>query len=100
MQQQSPIQIIPQIKLLYNPGMQSAYNFVPGVMGLILMLICAMMTSISIVREKETGTMEVLLVSPVRPLWMIIAKMVPYLCCHASIWLQFCCCLFMYYMFR
>lgn len=63
MQQQSPIQIIPQIKLLYNPGMQSAYNFVPGVMGLILMLICAMMTSISIVREKETGTMEVLLVS-------------------------------------
>ena len=78
MQQQSPIQIIPQKKLLYNPGMQSAYNFVPGVMGLILMLICAMMTSISIVREKETGTMEVLLVSPVRPLWMIIAKMVPY----------------------
>lgn len=77
-QQQTPIQIIPQIKLLYNPGMQSAYNFVPGVMGLILMLICAMMTSISIVREKEMGTMEVLLVSPVRPLWMIIAKMVPY----------------------
>lgn len=78
MQQQIPIQIIPQIKLLYNPGMQSAYNFVPGVMGLILMLICAMMTSISIVREKEMGTMEVLLVSPVRPLLMIIAKTVPY----------------------
>lgn len=77
-QQQVPIQIIPQIKLLYNPGMQSAYNFVPGVMGLILMLICAMMTSISIVREKEMGTMEVLLVSPVRPLMMIIAKTVPY----------------------
>ena len=71
-------EIIPQIKLLYNPAMQSAYNFVPGVMGLILMLICAMMTSISIVREKETGTMEVLLVSPVRPLRMIIAKTVPY----------------------
>ena len=78
MQQQSPIQIIPQIKLLYNPGMQSAYNFVPGVMGLILMLICAMMTSISIVREKETGTMEVLLVSPVRPLFIVLAKAVPY----------------------
>lgn len=76
--QQTTIQIIPRIKLLYNPSMQSAYNFVPGVMGLILMLICAMMTSISIVREKETGTMEVLLVSPVRPLWMIVAKMVPY----------------------
>ena len=57
--------IVPQLKLLYNPQMKSAYNFVPGVMGLILMLICAMMTSISIVREKETGTMEVLLVSPV-----------------------------------
>ena len=70
--------IVPQLKLLYNPQMKSAYNFVPGVMGLILMLICAMMTSISIVREKETGTMEVLLVSPVRPLMMIIAKMVPY----------------------
>ena len=79
MQQQSPIQIIPQIKLLYNPGMQSAYNFVPGVMGLILMLICAMMTSISIVREKETGTMEVLLVSPVKPLFIVLAKAVPYL---------------------
>lgn len=76
--QHTPIQIIPQTKLLYNPDMQSAYNFVPGVMGLILMLICAMMTSISIVREKEMGTMEVLLVSPVRPLWMIIAKAVPY----------------------
>ena len=78
MQQQSPIQIIPQIKLLYNPGMQSAYNFVPGVMGLILMLICAMMTSISIVREKETGTMEVLLVSPVKPLFIVLAKAIPY----------------------
>lgn len=64
-------------KLLYNPQMKSAYNFVPGVMGLILMLICAMMTSISIVREKETGTMEVLLVSPVNPLFIILSKAVP-----------------------
>jgi ABC-2 type transport system permease protein len=55
-------------KLLYNPQMKSAYNFVPGIMGMLLMLICAMMTSISIVREKERGTMEVLLVSPIRPL--------------------------------
>lgn len=70
--------IIPQIKLLYNPQMRSAYNFVPGVMGLILMLICAMMTSISIVREKEMGTMEILLVSPVKPLFIILAKAVPY----------------------
>lgn len=67
------------IKLLYNPQMKSAYNFVPGVMGLILMLICAMMTSISIVREKETGTMEVLLVSPAGALFIILSKSVPYL---------------------
>ena len=70
--------IVPQVRLLYNPQMKSAYQFVPGVMGLILMLICAMMTSISIVREKEMGTMEVLLVSPVQPLFIILAKAVPY----------------------
>ena len=70
--------VVPDVKLLYNPQMKSAYNFVPGVMGLILMLICAMMTSISIVREKETGTMEILLVSPVKPLFVILAKAVPY----------------------
>ena len=58
--------------------MKSSYNFVPGLMGLIFMLICAMMTSVSIVREKETGTMEVLLVSPVRPLRIVVAKMIPY----------------------
>ena len=66
-------------RLLYNPQMRSAYNFVPAIMGMLMMLICAMMTSISIVREKEKGTMEVLLVSPVRPLMVIIAKAVPYL---------------------
>ncbi len=66
-------------KMLYNPQMKSAYNFVPPIMGMLLMLICAMMTSISIVREKERGTMEVLLVSPVRPLMVILAKAVPYL---------------------
>lgn len=65
--------------LLYNPQMRGAYNFVPGVMGLILILICAMMTSVGIVREKEMGTMEVLLVSPLRPIYIILAKMVPYL---------------------
>ncbi len=67
------------VKLLYNPQMRSSYNFVPGIMGMLLMLICAMMTSISIVREKERGTMEVLLVSPVKPLMVILAKVVPYL---------------------
>ena len=67
------------VKMLYNPQMKSAYNFVPAIMGMLLMLICAMMTSISIVREKERGTMEVLLVSPARPLMVVIAKAVPYL---------------------
>ena len=66
-------------QLLYNPRMKSAYNFVPAIMGMLLLLICAMMTSVSIVREKERGTMEVLLVSPVRPLMIIVAKVIPYL---------------------
>ena len=66
-------------KMLYNPQMKSAYNFVPAIMGMLLMLVCAMMTSISIVREKEKGTMEVLLVSPIKPLMIIVAKAIPYL---------------------
>ena len=74
----SPVAVV-NTKMLYNPQMKSAYNFVPAIMGMLLMLICAMMTSISIVREKEKGTMEVLLVSPVRPLMIIVAKAVPYL---------------------
>lgn len=69
---------MPDTHLLYNPQMKSAYNFVPGIMGLIFILICALMTSVSIVREKEMGTMEILLVSPVRPMWIIFAKMIPY----------------------
>jgi ABC-2 type transport system permease protein len=70
--------IIPEVRMLYNPQMKGAYNFVPGVMGLILTLVCAMMTSIAIVRESETGTMEVLLTSPIRPVCIILAKAVPY----------------------
>ena len=66
------------LHMLYNPQMKSAYNFVPGIMGFIFILICAMMTSVSIVREKEVGTMEVLLVSPARPFKIILAKMIPY----------------------
>lgn len=73
-----PTSAAPEMRLLYNPQMKSAYNFVPGIMGLIFILICAIMTSVSIVREKETGTMEVLLVSPVRPVWIVFAKMIPY----------------------
>lgn len=67
-----------ETRMLFNPQMKSAFNFVPGIMGLIFILVCAMMTSVSIVREKEAGTMEVLLVSPVRPVRIILAKMIPY----------------------
>jgi ABC-2 type transport system permease protein len=70
--------IVPEIRMLYNPAMKGAYNFVPGVMGMILMLICALMTSIAIVREKEMGTMEVLLASPMKPVSVILSKMTPY----------------------
>lgn len=63
---------------LYNPQMKSAYNFVPGIMGMIFILICAIMTSVSIVREKETGTMNLLLVSPLNPRTIILGKLVPY----------------------
>lgn len=72
------VQSMFETSLLYNPQMRSAYNFVPGIMGVIFILVCAMMTSVSIVREKEVGTMEVLLVSPVRPMRIIVAKMIPY----------------------
>lgn len=73
-----PFQITPEIKLLYNPTMKSTYNIVPGVIGMIIMLICAMMTSVSIAREKEFGTIEVLLVSPMKPVFIILSKIVPY----------------------
>ncbi len=74
-----PYQIEPELKLLYNPELKGAYNFAPGVMGMIIMLICAMMTSITIAREKEKGTMEILLVSPMKPVLIIFAKVAPYL---------------------
>lgn len=77
-QNSTGFKIIPQTRMLYNPQMEGAYNFVPGVMGMILMLICAMMTSIAIVREKEKGSMEVLLASPIKPIFIIISKAVPY----------------------
>jgi ABC-2 type transport system permease protein len=73
-----PYQINTEVKLLYNPTMKGAYNTVPGVMGMILMLICAMMTSVSIAKEKELGTMEVILVSPMPPILIIISKVLPY----------------------
>jgi ABC-2 type transport system permease protein len=77
--QNLPYAIQTEMRMLYNPQMKGSYNFVPGVMAMVLMLVCAMMTSISIVREKEIGTMEVILVSPIVPLSVVVAKMVPYL---------------------
>ena len=76
---QMPLLIEPSVRMYFNEEMKSAYMFVPGTMALILMLISAMMTSISITREKEFGTMEVLLVSPLKPLQIIIGKVFPYL---------------------
>ncbi|HTS44724.1 MAG TPA: ABC transporter permease [Puia sp.] len=77
--QQLPYTIKTQVRMLYNPELKGAYNFVPGVMALVLMLVCTMMTSIAIVREKEMGTMEVILVSPLKPFRIILAKTIPYL---------------------
>ncbi len=73
-----PMQIVPEVRMVFNESMKGVYMFVPGTMALILMLISAMMTSISIAREKEMGTMEVLLVSPLKPLQIIIGKVIPY----------------------
>lgn len=72
------VYIEPVSQMLYNPQLKSAYTFVPGVIGLVLMLICTLMTSVSIVRERETGTMEALLVSPAKPIHLIFAKTIPY----------------------
>ena len=77
--QQVPMQVQPEVRMYFNEEMKSAYMFVPGTMALILMLISAMMTSISITREKELGTMEILLVSPLKPAQIIIGKVLPYL---------------------
>jgi ABC-2 type transport system permease protein len=74
-----PLQISPEVKMQFNPNLKGVFLFVPGIMALLLMLISAMMTSISITREKELGTMEVLLVSPLKPLQIIIGKVMPYM---------------------
>lgn len=74
-----PYTISTEIRMLYNPQLKGAYNFVPGVMAMVLLLVCTMMTAITIVREKETGTMEIMLVSPMKPQLVVFAKAVPYL---------------------
>lgn len=74
-----PMQIRSEVRMLYNPELRGATNFVPGVIALVLMLVCTMMSSVSIVKEKELGTMEILLVSPFKPIFIIISKLMPYL---------------------
>ncbi len=78
-QQKLPYRIVPEVRMLYNPQLKGVHNFVPGVMAMVMMLISVMMTAISIVKEKETGTMEILLVSPFRPFLVILSKAAPYL---------------------
>jgi ABC-2 type transport system permease protein len=74
-----PYTINTEIRMLYNPQLKGSYSMVPGVMAMVLMLVCTLMTAITVVREKEHGTMEILLVSPLRPLKIIVSKAVPYL---------------------
>ncbi len=70
--------IVPEPKMLFNPELKGVFMFVPGIITVLLMLVCAMMTSISIAREKELGTMEILLVSPLKPFQIIVGKVAPY----------------------
>ncbi|MCX6244996.1 MAG: ABC transporter permease [Bacteroidetes bacterium] len=76
--EQVPLKIIPEVRMQYNPELKGVYMFVPGIMAMLLMLISALMTSLSITREKELGTMELLLVSPLRPIQIIVGKVIPY----------------------
>lgn len=71
--------IVPETRMLYNEEGNGSLNFIPGVMALVLMLVCTALTSVSVVKEKEMGTMEVLLVSPFKPVMVLIAKAIPYL---------------------
>ena len=74
-----PLKMVPEVRMLYNQSMKGVFMFVPGTMALILMLVSSLMTSISITREKELGTMETLLVSPLKPLQIVLGKVTPYL---------------------
>jgi ABC-2 type transport system permease protein len=74
-----PYTINTEMRMLYNPELKGAFNYVPGVMAMVLLLVCTMMTAITIVKEKEMGTMEIMLVSPMRPQLVVLAKAVPYL---------------------
>jgi ABC-2 type transport system permease protein len=73
------VRIVPEFRLRFNPTRESSNLFVPGLMAMVLTIISALMTAISLTREKETGTMEALLVSPLHPQQIIIGKVTPYL---------------------
>ena len=77
--QNIPLQINIESRMIYNPELRGVLSFVPGLMAFILLLVNILMTSISIVKEKENGTMEILLVSPFNPFMVIVAKLFPYL---------------------
>ena len=74
-----PYRIQPELRMLYNPELNGSMNFIPGVIALVLMIVCTTLTSVSIVKEKEMGTMEILLVSPFKPIYVILSKAIPYL---------------------
>jgi ABC-2 type transport system permease protein len=73
-----PLQILPETRMVYNAELKGVYMFVPGLMAMLLMLISALMTSLSITREKELGTMELLLASPLKPMQIVVGKVFPY----------------------
>jgi ABC-2 type transport system permease protein len=73
------VTIVPAVRMRFNPTLQSSNLFVPGLMAFVLTIISSLMTAISLAREKETGTMEALLVSPLQPVEIIIGKVAPYL---------------------
>lgn len=70
--------------ILYNPRQKSAFYFVPGLMAIILMMISALLTSVTLTREKELGTLAQLLVSPLKPAEILIGKLAPYLLLAAA----------------
>ncbi len=75
----APLQISVESRMMFNPELKSVFMFVPGTITILLMLVCAMMTSITLAREKEMGTMEILLVSPLKPVQIIVGKVTPYM---------------------
>ncbi|HTN05847.1 ABC transporter permease [Agriterribacter sp.] len=80
-----PYSIVPETRMLYNENANGSLNFVPGVLALVLMIVCTALTSVAVVREKELGTMEILLVSPFKPVMVLIAKAIPFLALSIAI---------------